>query len=54
MENQRIKYERQTNELYSEIDYLERKLRKLRGENEIEESEASDEESEEDIIEIDE
>ena len=53
MENQRIKYERQTNELYSEIDYLERKLRKLRGENEIE-SEASDEESEEDIIEIDE
>ncbi|KAL7050758.1 hypothetical protein ACKWTF_004203 [Chironomus riparius] len=54
MENQTIKFQRQINELYSEVDYLERKLRKYNNENEVEESETSEEESEEDIIEIDE
>jgi hypothetical protein len=51
MENQKIRHDRLLDEAYSEIDYLTAKLKKLRGENGNYES---SEESEEDVIEIDE
>jgi len=53
LENQKIKYDRYLAEAYAEIDSLEKKLKKLRGENGIEHEE-SWEDSEEDVIEIDE